>query len=281
MAWLPRIGDALSTAVVQFSIRTLLRSRQHRVILSFYLGLAFGLATFFANVPELRRQVYGIDPWRHVNGSMLAASVVLMGAAVLGVRVLFSMPLDLKANWIFRITPIPGAAKCMVASRRALYLLAVAPVFVASAVVFLWMWPWRPAIEHLAVLGRLGTTLADLCLGNFHKIPFTRSYLPGRSYAHMGFLSFLGILVVVYKGAEVEQRALGDPVSSAIMLGLFGIVALCARWRTASRSKSPEGSLQFEERPVPAILALGLNRDGAPIKNSNRAPARARLRPAD
>jgi hypothetical protein len=35
--WLPRMGNALETALVQFSVRTLLRSRLHRVILAFYL----------------------------------------------------------------------------------------------------------------------------------------------------------------------------------------------------------------------------------------------------
>ena len=49
--WLPNFGQSFPTAIVQFSIRTLLRSRQHRVILSFYLGLAFGLAIFFAKSP--------------------------------------------------------------------------------------------------------------------------------------------------------------------------------------------------------------------------------------
>jgi hypothetical protein len=140
---------------------------------------------------------------------------------------------------------------------------AIVPTLAASALVFLWAWPWRPAVGHLAVLGLLGATLAELCLGNFHKIPFTCSYLPGRSYAHMAFLSFLGIMVVVNKGAEVEQRALGNHAGLAAMLALFGIAALCARWRTAAKAKSPEGSLQFEETPVPAILPLGLNRDGA------------------
>ena len=47
------------------------------------------------------------------------------------------------------------------------------------------------------------------------------------------------------------------------MLAILGIAALCARWRTAASAKSPEGSLQFEEAPVPAILSLGLHRDGA------------------
>jgi CubicO group peptidase (beta-lactamase class C family) len=262
LRWLPRFGNAFPTAVVQFSIRTLLRSRQHRVILSFYLGLAFGLAIFFAKAPELQEQVSGSDPWRQVNAPMLVASIVMMGAAVLGARVVFSLPLDLRANWIFRVTPVRGGPDCMVASRRALYVLAVIPVWAVAAAVFLSMWPWRPAAAHLAVLGLLGAILAELCLHNFHKIPFTCSYLPGRSYAHMVCLGFLGLLILISKGADVERRALENPAGVIAMLGIFGILAAWARWRTSEMAKSPEGTLQFEEAPVPAILALGLNRDG-------------------
>lgn len=262
--WLPRFGGAFTTAVVQFSIRTPLRSRQHRVILSFYLGLAFGMAIFFAKAPELRQQVYGLDPWRSVNGPMLVASIIMMGAAVVGARVVFSMPLDLKANWIFRVIPLRGAHDCMVASRRALYLLAIVPVWSASAIVFLWSWPWRPAIGHLAVLALVGGLVAALCLCNFHKLPFTCSYLPGKSYAHMAFLSFLGTVVLIDKGANVEQSALAHPAGLAALAGLLGIALAFARWRTDSTARSPEGSLQFEEMPVPAILGLGLDRDGVP-----------------
>ena len=189
--WLPRFGGALATAVVQFSIRTLLRSRQHRMILSYYLGVAFGLVIFFSNSPALQEQISGSDPWRHVNTPMLVASIVLMGAAVLGARVVFSLPLDLRANWIFRVTPIGGVSDCMMASRRALYVLAIVPAWTILALVFLWLWPWRPALAHLGVLGLLGATLAELCLYNFHKIPFTCSYLPGKSYAHMVFLGLI------------------------------------------------------------------------------------------
>src|SRR5262249_10886424 len=36
---LPRFGASLTTAVARFSLRTLARSRQHRVIFSFFLGV--------------------------------------------------------------------------------------------------------------------------------------------------------------------------------------------------------------------------------------------------
>ena len=262
LRWLPRFGKAFPTAIVQFSMRTLLRSRQHRMILSFYLGLAFGLAIFFARSPEIQEQFPGLNPWRQVNAPMLVASIVMMGAAVLGTRVVFSMPLDLRANWIFRVMPIPGASDCLKASRRGLLVLAVAPVWAISAVVFLWLWPWRPALGHVTVLGLLGLIVAEVCLRNFRKLPFTCSYLPGRSYVHMAVLTLLGVMVLMVKGADLERRALENTTGLVSMLVLLALAAAWARWRTGAMAKSPEGPLQFEAEAAPAILQLGLHRDG-------------------
>jgi CubicO group peptidase (beta-lactamase class C family) len=260
--WLPRFGGALPTAVVQFSIRTLLRSRQHRVILSFYLGLAFGIAIFLGKAPELRAQLSGIDPWHHLNAPMLVASIVMMAAAVLGARIVFSMPLDLRANWVFRVTPIRGGADCLHARRRSLFVLSVVPIWLVSAAVFLSLWPWHEAIPHLLVLGLLGTLLAEVCLYSFRKIPFTCSYLPGRTYAHMAFASFLGLIILVGQGNRLE-KTVTDLSSSAAMIVILGVATVLARWRTTAAAKSPDEVLQFEEMPDPAILPLGLSRDGA------------------
>ena len=38
VSWAPRFGHPLTEALTLFSMRTLLRSRQHRMIFSFYLG---------------------------------------------------------------------------------------------------------------------------------------------------------------------------------------------------------------------------------------------------
>jgi hypothetical protein len=73
-------------------------------------------------------------------------------------------PRRLRSNWIFRITRLRGAVEYLGATRRATYVLALAPVWVASGVLFLSLWPWHPAAEHLAVLGLLGITLVELCL---------------------------------------------------------------------------------------------------------------------
>jgi hypothetical protein len=104
---------------------------------------------------------------------------------------------------------------------------------------------------------------AELCLNGFQKIPFTCSYLPGKSNVHMVFLVFVMLLIPLIGGvARLEQRALGDPAWFALMVSILGILAICARWRTAALAKSPRAVLQFEEVPRPEVQTLELRRDG-------------------
>ena len=103
---------------------------------------------------------------------------------------------------------VRGAPEYLAAIRRPLFVLAVVPVWVASAALFLSIWPWRPVAGHLVLLGLWGMILAYICLHGFQKIPFTCSYLPGKSYFHMAFLAGLGLLYLILKAVEFERRGL-------------------------------------------------------------------------
>jgi hypothetical protein len=59
------------------------------------------------------------------------------------------------------------------------------PLLAAS--IILVMRPWRPAVEHLILLGLFGVMVAELCLQGDQKIPFTCSWLPGKSKFHIAF----------------------------------------------------------------------------------------------
>jgi hypothetical protein len=265
--WSSRFGSSLETAIVLFSIRTLLRSRQHRVVLAFYLGIGFAIVLLFVKTSRAQQQLSA------VNMTLLLSTVVMMCFCVVGTRVVFSMPLDLRANWIFRTTEVRGMRKYLAAIRRPLFVLAVAPVWAGSAALLLSIWPWRQALGHLAVLALWGTMLAYFCLYDFRKIPFTCSYLPGKSNVHMVFLSCMAILLLILKGVEFERRALQDPASYAKMLLILFIAAICARWRTVWLEKSEGVALQFEEAPPAEVFVLGLYRDGVlPIEPAPTQP---------
>ena len=103
-----------------------------------------------------------------------------------------------------------AGAGTLAAGRRSLLLLSVAPVWLGSAALCLRLWPWRQAAGHLAILGLIGILLADLCLHGFRKIPFTCSYLPGKSQVNMVFLGAVGLLWGVMLSVKVERQALQE-----------------------------------------------------------------------
>ncbi len=264
LRWLPRFGNSPETAIGQFAVRTLLRSRQHRVILIFYLGTALGLGIFISKAPVFGQHVGSSgEVWYQANAPLLVSSILMMCAAAMGTRVVFSMPLELRANWIFRIVPVPGVPECVAATRRAIYGLALMPVLTAMAALFFSIWPWRAAAAQLVIVGLIGIIVTELSLVGFQKIPFTCSYLPGRSYFHMAVLAFIGFAYRLNKGAAFERSVLENSARFVALVAVLAIAAGAIRWRTAMRARSQEAAVQFADEPEPAILGLGLqHRDG-------------------
>lgn len=261
--WLPSLGRPLATAVSQFSIRTLFRSRQHRLILAFYWGLSLAGVIFVAKSPSLQ------DILHQPAVPTLVVSIVALGVAIVGIRVVVTIPFELRANWIFQITPVPDGGRALALIRRPLYLLGAAPVWLASATIFPFLWPWQQAAGHLAVLILLGVSLTEFCLWGFRKVPFTCSYLPGKSKVNMAALAYLAIVFLIVKGAEWEMVALADRTGFIVMMSVLAVLAGFAWWRTADLARWSEPGMQFEEAETPAIFALDLHRDGTPVARAD------------
>ena len=264
--WLPRFGGPFETAIAQFSIRSVFRSRQHRMIFAFYLGVGLAFAMLFMNAPrELSGPTAGkpLDPWHEPTVPMLAATIAMMGFCVVGARVVFSLPLDLRANWIFRVMPFRAGPQCLRARRRALFALSVAPAWAISATLLFALWPWRPAALHLAALACFGIILAELSFSGVQKIPFTCSYLPGRSHIHITFLFWIYMLLTGIIGAAIgELQALERPAVFGSVLAVLGTCALIALLRNNWQARPSQAELRFEEEPPDRLLTLDLSWDG-------------------
>jgi CubicO group peptidase (beta-lactamase class C family) len=272
--WLPRFGGSFETAIAQFSIRSLFRSRQHRMIFAFYLGAGLAFALLFLNAPrELSGPPTG-DAGNQPSVPLLASTIVMMGFWVAGARVVFSLPLDLRANWIFRVMPFRAGPQCLSARRRALFALSVAPAWVISAAALLSLCPWKPAAVHLALLGCLGIILAEFSFDGAQKIPFTCSYLPGRSNLHITFLFWIYVILGGIVGCAVSERgALESRVASAALLAGLGIAALVAILRNNWLASSSRAELRFEEEPPDRLISLDLSWDGGSAQHSPGDPS--------
>ncbi len=256
--WLPRFGGTFETAIVQFSVRSLLRSRQHRMIFAFYLGVAFACGVLFLNSPQNLSGEMAGDAWAPLSPALLAATILLVGFWVVGVRTVFSLPLDLRANWIFRVMPFAAGQGCCQGRRRALAVLSVAPALVISAAL-LSRWPWRPAAAHIAALACLAIVVAEFSFEGVQKLPFTCSYLPGKSNLHLTFWVWIFLLISLITGAALnERRALEKPMGTAGVLAVLGVAALFAILRNNWLARPRYAELRYEELPPDHLQGLGL-----------------------
>ena len=249
--WAPRFGNSLQTAIALFCIRSLTRSRQHRVAFVFYLAIVFSIA-----LANLRAEL-AASAYRPMPPEFMMSTITMMGFAVVGLRKVFSLPISLTANWVLRTTQLHSTEKYTAATRWSLLLFAALPVWIGSALLSFSFRPLHQVTAHLAGLALLGFIFADLSLIGFYKVPFTCSYLPGKSNFQFAFWGFLIVfLVLASLVAEYEPRLLNDPVRIACTLG--ALIAMDFGLWAFNRHRAKSAVLYFEELPEEVITTLGL-----------------------
>jgi hypothetical protein len=245
-------------AILVFIGRTLARSRQHRLLLAVYAGM--GLAYVFSQVAYVlyrsRAANYGALEGRAQTA--LGIPLILLFFLVIGLRVSFSIPIEVRANWLFRLTDPNGRGAYLDATRKTLLLFAVAPVVAIAAPIYMAVWPWPRALGHAAFLAAFGLLMIELALTGFAKVPFTCSYLPGKANLKIMFGVYWGLLIIVSELAtDVEQAGLRNPANYAKLMGVTLLAWLVAAWRGRG-TRARIAALSFEEQPEPAVVGLGL-----------------------
>lgn len=248
---MPPFGTSLHTAIAHFSLRSLTRSRQHRVALALYLSFVFGLA-----LSLLRGELAAPAPVP-VSMDLLISTFLMLFFAVCGLRNVCSLPISLTANWVLRTTQLQPTSNYVAATRRMLQLLAVVPVWLISLGLSFKQQPALQAAGHLIVLALTGAILVEIALLGFYKVPFTCSILPGKTNVQLVFWgSLICLVVLVVPMAEFELDALHNPRQFALTVALLFTSAIALLY--FNRRRAANAILYFEELPDPVITTLGI-----------------------
>jgi hypothetical protein len=255
------VGKSFRGAILLFCMRTLLRSRQHRVILSFYYGVGFAIVLAYA-FAIVAGQSGSQNPVPTLVGPpLLAVSLLMMCVTVGGVRIVAPMPITLPANWIFRITELRAPSVYLDATRWSFITLGALPAWLASCIVFLPNWPLRLARAHLFVFGLFGLVLVELCMLGFTKIPFACSYLPGKGKIQFAFWACLTLLLpLIDEASDIEMRALTNSLAYGEMVAVLCLTLAATRWKNTEAMRKTE-RMRFDELEPPILVALSLKRN--------------------
>jgi hypothetical protein len=246
--WL--VPDPRQQAVLVFMVKTLARSGQHRMLLMGYLGLAVALT--LSGLVGIERLV---RPTHVVSACFAYAHTVLLLFVLIGLRHLFAIPSELRANWTFQITEREGRNDWFRAVERFVLVVGAMLILAAPFPFEAVMLGWRAVAESSVFAAGLLVCYEFLFM-EWEKLPFTCSYLPGKSPGTMLAImiaGFMGILPVVN---FLVVSAVYHPLVYVIVMGLLGAIWIWARHtRQMIWGKL---RLMWEESPEPAVRSLNL-----------------------
>ena len=231
-------------AVRLFTVATLRRGALHQGVLVGLAACGFGLAA---------NSLMG-DGWR---AAALWTPFALMFACGIGVRSSLVLPVEHRANWIFRITEDDATRADQLRAMNDVATVCVAVPAVAASLPVLWATLGPKAALAAPVVGIVGLLFVHVVLLDWRRIPFTCSYLPGKRFvAQSFFIGCAGYAVFVLAGEWLLRTAVSS-TANALVIGAAGaaLAYVLRRRRLDAWAKRP---LMFEDEFPDALMALEL-----------------------
>jgi hypothetical protein len=211
-------------ACYRFVVKTLLRSEEHLQVLMGFMAVGVVAA---ANVLASPRGFTSILSGNTPSLEFLSMPLILSYCLVMGIRFAFEMPVDLRANWIFRISLDRRWTEAREVSRRVLLVFSLSWLVPTCFLLTLIFWGGLAALLHTAIVILCTIALVELSLFKFRKIPFTCSYPPFKSHSGVVALIYLfGFFVFTTYIAQMEYWSLLSPWRAVWFIPLFLTVVL-------------------------------------------------------
>lgn len=239
----------------RFVIKTVVRSERHALVVAGFVALGFVIASqvLFATLSGK-----AIDAGSAPSAALLSIPFIFVYCILVGLRFVFDIPTDLRANWVFRLSLHKTAHECMPLARRVMLTFVLPWVFTAVFPVSLYLWGWTNALLHTVSITIWSVLLADILLVRFRKMPFTCSYPPFHHSAIVVMLVyFFGFSAFVAFTSSLEYWALLKPALMLLFIPItFG--AWYARLRLRQDMIAIDKQLIFEEKQPAAFEVLDL-----------------------
>src|ERR1035441_1463733 len=189
---------------------------------------------------------------------LLFAAYVAVGCGPVFRGLVFAVPAELRANWIFQVSDRGEARRCLAGVRKAMIVLGVVPLFALLLPLHVLFWGWRTAALHMLFGTVVALLLVEVLLVSFEKFPFTCSYLPGKANLKVSWPLYLfGFTTYVSGFLALEHWMLQRPVRFAWLAAVIALVHVALaiyRWRVVGH----DVALVFDEQPEPLVRTLNL-----------------------
>jgi hypothetical protein len=240
----------------RFVGKTMLRSESHRLLMTADCGLALVLVSgalmdAFQGRTSARQAALTPDA--------LSIPFILSFLIAIGLRLVFELPAELRANWIFQLTLDRNRQESAPLARKVILLTVLPLALAVTFPVYFYLQGFAIASLHSLFAMTWTMLLTDLLLIRFRKVPFTCSPPVFKQHSIVILLAFcFGYLLYAVSIPEFESSALIDPIRMLNILPLMIVVWYVPRY-LANNTIEPDRKLLFEETASRTVELLRLS----------------------
>ena len=245
------IRDPREQAAFAFIWKTLSRSRTHRLVLLGYIGIA--VACMMKGGAE---STHGLTSSASIQYLVVLGPLALAIFVTVGLRYLFSLPVELRANWIFQTTEREGRDCWMAAVARFVVWCGIAPVYAATLPLTAAVLGLREALTAALLGFTLAAAVFEALFIPWQKLPFTCTYLPGKKNLLQTIVPYIYALPALAIVGRLFLYSLHE--RTAFIAVITFQVAAAWRIRQMRKKTWSQRALVFEDERDPDVMILGL-----------------------
>ena len=193
-----------------------------------------------------------------LSSEALSIPFILTFLLIAGLRVVFEIPVELRANWVFQLMLDPDQRECERLARNVILIFVLPWVAVITFLLYAYLEGLIVASLHTLVVVTWAVLLTNILLVRFRKLPFTCTLPLFQQHSIVILLSFgFGFLVYALSTPEFESGALQQPLR---MIGLIPVAmaAWLIPYYLAKSTPEMDSKMIFEEFPNRTIELLQL-----------------------
>jgi len=245
------LRNRIQRAVFYFFSKTLVRSMFHKMRFASYL--ATSVAVILIILVSSSRDIQSLSS---VNTVLLSIPLIFSFFLLIGIRVIVNIPMNIEANWIFRLTERADKKNYFSGLKKGIFIFVICPLFILLFLFYSFLWEWQLAFYHCMYGIMISLLLMEVLFFNHRKIPFACSYLPGKAKLHLFWIIYLiSFLLYAFLLSFIEYKILNYPSRLLIFYGAVFIIIVALKI-SQNYLVYEKKEIVYEERPEPAIVTL-------------------------
>lgn len=242
--WHLRRQERGPSAIAPFLRATLMRSPVHQGVFIVIAACGAGLVLNGFLGESGARVLSNTD--EPLSTTAIWAPFALVFAMSVALRAALVLPIELQANWIFRLTEDKAtrAEELSAVVGTVIVLGVVLPLAILFPVQ--WAVLGSRAVHSTSIAFLCGLVLVELQMAEWRRIPLTCSYAPSRQFA--GLTMLIGVTAFVLFtmfGSRLVQYSFGHPIGWLALMTVLGAVFLYLRRQRVWLSQ--QAALMFED----------------------------------